>query len=478
MFLQPMKKEDIPPMTLMSMWNQVRNAATQGVQGGFAKVGETIQKTPLLKLGVNVLNAADYGLGTVAKTTEGLLTDRINTLKNLQYQPGEGLKSYANRNVTDISPYITQKVAGTQFGQKFPMVAPLIGLGAGMITPSPSDALKAGKFASQAGDVAKFSDDATELVKPKMLDPLASEAKKYKSAEEFVKAQGTPLYHGTYKIKGEEFTPKKALYLSNKEAAKTYGSGRVEEFFRTNGKTLKIDKEIIEPKEWDKIIVNARNNGYDFIEGNGTDFYGNKIPVVVAVNSEKSILTKSQLTDIWNKANQPTDLISEAKKYKSATQFRNALNINYRDSWAGDKDVNADQMLKLFGGKVFHGTNASKEIVAGGYKKGDYFNSGAYFSDTPERAIEYMKENRSRVGKNSNDVLINDLSNLKIKQGEGEIVREISKAYDGTEEYVNTLKKQGFDGIKDAFGETLVWNVEKIKKPETLTEIWNKAQEK
>jgi hypothetical protein len=196
MFLQPMKKEDIPPMTLMSMWNQVRNAATQGVQGGFAKVGETIQKTPLLKLGVNVLNAADYGLGTVAKTTEGLLTDRVNTLKNLKYQRGEGLKSYANRNVTDISPYVTQKVAGTQIGQKFPMVAPLLGLGAGMLTPSPSDALKVGKFASQAGDVAKFSDEATELVKPSMLDPLASEAKKYKSAEEFVNNQKI-LYHGT-----------------------------------------------------------------------------------------------------------------------------------------------------------------------------------------------------------------------------------------------------------------------------------------
>ena len=115
------------------------------------------------------MNAADYGLGTVAKTTEGLLTDRVNTLKNLQYQRGEGLKSYANRNTTDISPYVTQKVAGTQFGQKFPMAAPILGLGAGMLTPSPSDALKVGKFARQAGDVAKFSDDATELVKPSML---------------------------------------------------------------------------------------------------------------------------------------------------------------------------------------------------------------------------------------------------------------------------------------------------------------------
>src|SRR5262249_7129148 len=32
---------------------------------------------------------------------------------------------------------------------------------------------------------------------PKELEPLAAEARKYKTAEAFVKAQGKPLYHGT-----------------------------------------------------------------------------------------------------------------------------------------------------------------------------------------------------------------------------------------------------------------------------------------
>src|SRR4051794_23926781 len=41
------------------------------------------------------------------------------------------------------------------------------------------------------------------------LEPLAAEAGKYKSAEEFVKAQGTPVYHGT-KADFEKFDISKA----------------------------------------------------------------------------------------------------------------------------------------------------------------------------------------------------------------------------------------------------------------------------
>ena len=37
----------------------------------------------------------------------------------------------------------------------------------------------------------------TTKTTPKELQPLAEEAKKYKSAEEFIRAQGTPVYHGT-----------------------------------------------------------------------------------------------------------------------------------------------------------------------------------------------------------------------------------------------------------------------------------------
>lgn len=166
-------------------------------------------------------------------------------------------------------------------------------------------------------------------------------------------------------------------------------------------------------------------------------------------------------------------LKNEARKYKNIEDFIDSLDISYEDSWKGQKNKNADNLKKLFAGRVFHGTNASEEIIKNGYKKDGYFNSGVYFSDTPDISIGYMKQNRG-TGK-SQDVLVNDLSNLKIKQGEGSLVRKISKSDSGMEELVKTLKKQGFDGVKDETGETLVWNVEKIKKPETLKGIWNKA---
>jgi len=41
----------------------------------------------------------------------------------------------------------------------------------------------------------------------------------------------------------------------------------------------------------------------------------------IVVFDKSQIKTKSQLIDIWNKANQPTDLVSEAKKYKTAEEF-------------------------------------------------------------------------------------------------------------------------------------------------------------
>lgn len=170
-------------------------------------------------------------------------------------------------------------------------------------------------------------------------------------------------------------------------------------------------------------------------------------------------------------------LLQEAKKYKTADEFIKALDINYRDSWKGNKDKDADRLLALFDGKVFHGTNAADEIIKKGYKKGNYFNSGAYFSDMPDEAIGYMKQGRSSGGKSSS-VLVNDLSNLKIKMQEGtdgDIIRKINKLEPGIEEYVLKLKKQGYDGIKSRWGETLVWNTQKIKTPERLEDIWKQA---
>jgi len=167
--------------------------------------------------------------------------------------------------------------------------------------------------------------------------PLIEEAKKYKTAEEFVKAQGETYYHGTEEqVKSEEldtgsFTTEKELAVTfagvNKKDWKVHqvklkinnpirvedpGLWISDEF--TNqlaeqniltkqeaNKLLSKAQEKINRREGWKIITDAlKEKGYDGIvyknkyEGKKTDTY---IPFI-----KEQIKTKAQLTDIWNKA--------------------------------------------------------------------------------------------------------------------------------------------------------------------------------
>jgi len=283
-------------------------------------------------------------------------------------------------------------------------------------------------------------------VKSSTVDNLESEAKKYKSAEEFVKAQGTPVYHGTnrdftsfdikrsFPERNNSIGAGEAIYVSpTKELAQKYTKASsnasfdrqvLEEvsqkskvagdlmkeihqngyekgwknFMDKNPNGIKIlEKQGIDPNDIGdvanlvrgsksgtpasvadqmfsafqkngykeipksylekaknigiksipsipKIIegnilpsakikklgsikntieeaTKAKKEGYDgisFINGNGS------LEREIAIFNPDIIKTKSQLTDIWKKANQATpnqSLLAEAKKYKSAEEF-------------------------------------------------------------------------------------------------------------------------------------------------------------
>lgn len=157
-------------------------------------------------------------------------------------------------------------------------------------------------------------------------DDLVNQAKKYKSAEEFVKAQGTPYYHGT----GEEFdnfdlakSGQSGFYFTRqKDEASKFAS------YKNTGrqivKEVYLDIKNPAPKEE---IINAFNQadtgnpskqvreylikrGYDGYYGEDTswikgDKAGTRFAETVAFYPEQ-IKTPSQLTDIWNKANKIT----------------------------------------------------------------------------------------------------------------------------------------------------------------------------
>jgi len=168
---------------------------------------------------------------------------------------------------------------------------------------------------------------------PKKTNALLEEAKKYKSAEDFVKAQPTIFRGGTEKGKyfstnetvasdfaknrggsvSEHVISPKAKVINyddiptaqykgiNDYNMERYGSGKDLLSFQ-NGK---LEADYTKAENW------AKNNGYDAV----------KFPTEgeIRVINDKAIVPKSQLTDLWNKANkgngQLNPLLEEAKKY-------------------------------------------------------------------------------------------------------------------------------------------------------------------
>lgn len=153
---------------------------------------------------------------------------------------------------------------------------------------------------------------------------LISEAKKYKSAEEFVKAQGTPVYHGTAS-KFDKFDKTKigeatgsgdwgdGFYFSDsKDVARSFANDAGGDIvMEVNLKNLKFadGNKLEKLPEIQNILDDGmgftdigeylKSKGYDGVKykhaGDGGLEY-------VVYDADK-IKTKSQLTDIWKKAN-------------------------------------------------------------------------------------------------------------------------------------------------------------------------------
>ena len=182
-------------------------------------------------------------------------------------------------------------------------------------------------------------------------DPLIQEAKKYKTAEEFVKAQ-PKVYHGGADLKeikdikkpGELlFTtdPEYALGFSGAKGELTEAVPNLKKPFIYDAKNEKMATQKI------KEIINK--NDLDPAKNIYSDYDGMIIKNIYKTDGDwyvpfkkEAIKTKSQLTDIWNEANKggvTDNLISEAKKYKSAdgidtTQFKLEKAIQVRDNYA------------------------------------------------------------------------------------------------------------------------------------------------
>lgn len=179
--------------------------------------------------------------------------------------------------------------------------------------------------AARAADVPEAK--AASEIAPE-LEPLAAEARKYASAEEFVKAQGEPLYHGTSDIAAEDIS-KNGFDL--KSEGMNAGNGvsltddkEIANIFGEEGKTIDAvltnDTKLVSPKEFlitkndfgeksgfetatQKAIDFYKEKGYDgvdFRKGNGS--IPDALKSEVRIWNPEKIKTKDQLIEIYKSA--------------------------------------------------------------------------------------------------------------------------------------------------------------------------------
>jgi hypothetical protein len=152
----------------------------------------------------------------------------------------------------------------------------------------------------------KYSDEAAKTAE----SPLLKEVGKYKSAEEFVKAQGTPVFRGaeTSELRRTNGDLGNAYYLTeDKNLAGVYaGKKNTVHEYRISQDAKIADQSIIpygvNRAEW------AKENGYDGIsyeQGKYAEterFNKSRNIVIYDDKALEKIKTKSQLTDLYNKA--------------------------------------------------------------------------------------------------------------------------------------------------------------------------------
>jgi hypothetical protein len=208
-------------------------------------------------------------------------------------------------------------------------------------------------------------------------EPLINEAKKYKSAEEFVKAQGTPVYHGTnadfVEFKKEFRGTNTGKTPTNMESISFTDNPGVAETFGKNVKEAYLDiknPKIIdvggvsysEPyKNYNKfkfflndLIESIDKNKYDSIILKNYNDAGKgeyKLSNHTIVFDEATIKTKSQLEDIWNKASgtkQENKGPAEAFKVKpKTTLFSRTIKITPQEAREAIKESLARNKISI-----------------------------------------------------------------------------------------------------------------------------------
>jgi hypothetical protein len=259
-----------------------------------------------------------YDLGNLYKgrvATRGPTYMKLNKIgqafEDISVALNENIKDLGSRNYAPLEGAIKPAEETLPGYRETPGQAPAFGLSTRKVEP------------------VGFGDDINAGSKvSKDLEPLAEEARKYKSVENFVQAQGHPLYHGTNATFGSFDISKagtgegsnmigKGIYLATTpDKAEEYGKNIIQAYLKPDAKIVEWHSLKHDPRYNE--FFDANEKAYKIKYGQGVndnwldhikeDFakkyfdavsYGDK--EVIVMNPE-AVKTKSQLTDIYNKA--------------------------------------------------------------------------------------------------------------------------------------------------------------------------------
>jgi hypothetical protein len=312
-------------------------------------------------------------------------------------------------------------------------------------------------------------------------EPLLEEAKKYKSAEEFVEAQFSkkpeygmghrPSYEGmppSYNLLEGETLPRDVythpdfsiasgrIRSSDKAATESWNvlqkiKGKPEAevtLYRAGAKNeLNTGDWVTFSKEYAKQSLEGMEKIYSFkAKAKDVIFAGDDI-------NEFGYYPKSQLTDIWNKAQRQTDpLIQEAKKYKSADEFARK----------GERD----------GVPLYEVKKIDNEFVLDsvGNNKLNFDFSGKNFENVELSKKQILKNiKKLEAGESLDPILIDTKGN--VIDGQHRMHAYDILGYKEVPVYKAKNKKTIFDNertrTKEIYGE---------QTKSQLTDIWNQAQ--
>ena len=339
----------------------------------------------------------------------------------------------------------------------------------------------------------------TALPKPtKTTKPLEQEAKKYKSVEEFV-ANKQKLYRGSsgkVNTPNDIFTHNGTIYLSSdKKFASEFGKNINEYYvdlknpynFDETGGVYKdmrgdnvkgIDGKVVEIGFLEAnpdIVKDLKLRGYDGAVENGGEF-------TVAFDKSQ-IKTKSQLTDIWNKAQGKAELepLSQLKTFEDVEdyllkKYPNGIDLYHQTSKNIEAKIKKDGFVGNGDGDVYFSAvspeagraNSGGEdgMVKITIKPEDYIMLGADRGSYEGNSDEKQIVNMIKQGFDKADVVLEEtVANKYINQIKTETIpttKAEQLAFEEAQMRVATAEAGG--DLRDSLGEAAIKDINTIKK--------------